>query len=162
MAIRVHHDWGYTVPSTKGGTAHVPVSRYLYSYDRRIRLTSLTVDELTALVPPLRWCSSATWPHGPYLGSVGRRDATRPVGTTPCRPRKIGCCACCSAASRTLRTCSMGRIRYAQSEVTFINQAPCRPVHHGDSRRVHQRPLWMSRGWLRAIRREQCPRGELP
>jgi hypothetical protein len=30
--IRVHHDLGYTVSSTKGGTDHVTVSRYPRPY----------------------------------------------------------------------------------------------------------------------------------
>src|SRR6516165_9600256 len=38
---RVHHDLGYTVPSTIGGTAHVAVSRYSNSYHRGLRFDKL-------------------------------------------------------------------------------------------------------------------------
>src|SRR5712692_9020274 len=39
--IRVHHDLGYTVPSTKGGTDHVTVSRSPNSYHRLVRFGEL-------------------------------------------------------------------------------------------------------------------------
>jgi hypothetical protein len=39
--IRVHHDLGYTVPFTKGGTAHVTVWRSSHTYDRRVRFDEL-------------------------------------------------------------------------------------------------------------------------
>src|SRR5262249_17781361 len=38
---RVHHDLGYTVPSTKGGTDHVTLPRDSYPYDRAMRFDEL-------------------------------------------------------------------------------------------------------------------------
>jgi hypothetical protein len=57
-------------------------------------LTTVTVDELAVLVPPLRRRSWRTWPNDPCREDAGRRDATRPIGTVPCRQRKICCCSC--------------------------------------------------------------------
>jgi hypothetical protein len=41
MYIRVHHDLGYTVPFTKGGTAHAPVPRSSHPYVRGIGFDEL-------------------------------------------------------------------------------------------------------------------------
>ena len=38
---RVHHDLGYTVPSTTGGTDHVTISRYPNPYHRGLRFDEL-------------------------------------------------------------------------------------------------------------------------
>jgi hypothetical protein len=38
---RVHHDLGYTVPSTKGGTTDVTVSRSPHADDRGVRFDEL-------------------------------------------------------------------------------------------------------------------------
>ena len=38
---RVHHDLGYTVPSTTGGTEHVTLARYPNPYHRGLRCDEL-------------------------------------------------------------------------------------------------------------------------
>ena len=75
---RVHHDLGYTVPFTKGGTAHVTVSQSSHPYDRRARFDELDRGGVPSTGPPsLRWPSWGTWPTGPCTGAVDWRDAIR-------------------------------------------------------------------------------------
>jgi hypothetical protein len=91
-------------------------------------LTSLTVEEFQALVPPLRRPSWGTWPTGPCTGGAGRRDAIRPIRIVPCRPRKIACCSCWSTSSRILRNCCMGACSACANprpRSGFMSYCPC-------------------------------------
>src|SRR5437867_1285855 len=46
---RVHHDLGYTVSSTTGGTAHVTLSQYSNAYHRGLRFDALNRGRVCGL-----------------------------------------------------------------------------------------------------------------
>src|SRR5215831_6904385 len=91
--FRVHHDLGYTVSSTIGGTVHVTLPRYSTPYHRGLRFDEFDCGRVCGpRATPLRQRSWTTWPHGPCMDGAGSRDAIRPIQTVPYPHRKIVSC----------------------------------------------------------------------